>query len=107
MKEKWYGYAGHLIVGKRCAYHLGTVVNGYLISTVGHFLPDGKTMETIGSGENDFFETMVFHCNGEDKDGNPNVLNWSNIDGERYADSTSAEKGHYVYLEKYRNAKVS
>lgn len=105
VKEKWYGYAGHLIVGKSCAYHLCTRIPGYLISTVGHYLPrsgDGEAMETIGAGKDSFFETYVFRCAGEDKCGNPILRNWSEIDGERWATSTQAENGHYKYLAKYK-----
>lgn len=34
---KWYGYAGHLIVAARCAYHLCTRVGDVLVSTVGDY----------------------------------------------------------------------
>lgn len=101
--EKWYGYAGHLIVGKQCAYHLCTRVGKYLISTVGHYLPrSGDKMDTVGAGSADFFETHVFPCDGETADGNPNVTDWDEIGGERYATSVEAERGHYKWLNKYR-----
>ena len=62
----WYGYPGHLCVGRRCAYHLSTRIGSYLVSTVGAYYPLGSgKMETIGGGEADYFETMVFHCEGE------------------------------------------
>ena len=98
---KWYGYAGHLIVASRCAYHLSTRVGGYLVSTVGDYRLDGKSRETIGSGKDDFFETFVFRCNGDTPDGDPNILSFEQIDGERYAESIDAERGHYRYCEKY------
>lgn len=105
---KWYGYAGHFIGGKRCAFHLSTNTGKHLISTVGHYLPkNNDDMVNIGAGREDYFETYVFVCDGEDKDGNPNVTEWLEIDGERYADSLSAEKGHYKYLEKYSVQNVS
>ncbi len=34
-KTKWFGHAGHFIGGSHCRFHLCTVVNGHLISTVG------------------------------------------------------------------------
>ncbi len=103
MREKWYGYAGHFIGGKRCAYHLCTRIRGYMISTIGHYMPKGiDEMETIGSGKDALFETMVFKCSGEDMYGNPIIDDWGSIDGDRYADSLSAEKGHYEYLAKYK-----
>ena len=93
--EKWYGYAGHLCVAHDCAYHLCTRIGGYLISTVGHYIPRlSDSMTTIGSGENDYFETYAFVCSGEDEDGNPILTNgYSEIDGERYATSNEAEAG--------------
>lgn len=105
-REKWYGYAGHFIGGKRCAFHLCTRIPNYLISTVGHYLPkNSDEMERIGAGDKAYFETFVFKCSGEDKDGNPDITDWGEIDSKRYGDSLSAEKGHYVYLKKYRKIK--
>lgn len=102
---KWYGYAGHLCVGKRCAFHLATRIGGFLISTVGdYYPPNSSRRETIGCGTDDFFETFVFHCQGDDKNGNP-IIDPSEIDGERYADSNAAENGHYRYCEKYAEGK--
>lgn len=101
---KWYGFAGHLCVGHRCAFHLTTRVGGHLISTVGAYLPsngDGRTYEPIGAGEHALYETYVFHCSGEDANGNPRLDELSEIDGERYADSREAEAGHYRYCHKY------
>lgn len=97
----WYGYAGHLVVSRRCAYHLSTRVGGFLVSTVGHYLPRGDKMETIGAGADAFFETMVFPCDGETPEGDPNVLSFSELECERYAKSIDAERGHRVMCEKY------
>lgn len=102
MDEKWYGFAGHFCGGHECAYHLCTRIQGYLISTVGAYKPGKDGMIPIGASPNAFYETYVFKCEGEDKFGNP-VIDLSEIDGERYADSMQAEKGHYRYLNKYRN----
>jgi len=98
---KWYGYAGHLIVSARCAYHLTTRIGDYLISTVGDFRPDGDERAPIGAGPDAFFETYVFDCLGEDKEGNPILKEFCEIDGQRYAESLLAEKGHYRYCRKY------
>lgn len=99
---KWYGYAGHLTVGKRCAYHLCTRVGGFLISTVGHYLPRGSDkMEPIGAGAEALFETFVFRCEGEAEGGDPIIPSFEEIDGERYAQSIDAERGHYHFCEKY------
>lgn len=104
LDEKWYGYAGHFIGGKNCAYHLSTRIGKHLISTVGHYLPKSSdgVMVPIGAGENANFETYVFDCEGEDESGDPIIPSFTEIDGERYAKSIDAENGHYRYLAKYR-----
>lgn len=100
---KWYGYAGHFIAASDCRFHLATRVGGYLISSVGDYRPRGDREErqTIGAAKDSFFETYVFECLGEDKNGDPIVKNYSEIDGERYAESIDAERGHYRYCHKY------
>jgi len=80
---------------------MATRIGGFLISTVGHYLPDGKKMETIGAGPDAFFETMVFRCDGETPDGDPNIVDLREIDSERYARSIDAERGHRKFCEKY------
>lgn len=97
---KWYGYAGHFIGGKKCAFHLCTRIGLYLISTVGDYCPNGKR-ETLGASENSWFETFVFHCDGEKPSGDPNILDFMELDSERYEKSIEAERGHYRYCEKY------
>lgn len=99
---KWFGYAGHLCVGKRCAFHLSTQVGHFLVSTVGHYLPPNKDrMEPIGASEDALFETMVFPCDPGDVGADPNVTSWSSVDGDRYAKSIDAERGHYTFCEKW------
>lgn len=93
-KWVWYGYAGHLVVSTRCAYHLTTRIGNFLVSTVGHYIPRGQdNMESIGAGKHDYFETMVFNCLGEDKVGNP-IINGSELSCIRYKTSNLAELGH-------------
>ena len=100
---KWYGYAGHFIGGASCAFHMSTQVPGYLISTLGDYRPN-KKRETLGADAESFFETFVFKCAGDDKYGNP-ILDYSEIDSRRYADSLAAERGHYEFCEKYAERK--
>lgn len=98
---KWYGFAGHLVVSDKCAYHLCTRVGNFLVSTVGHYLPYGaRKIHTIGSGTKDFYETMVFNCCGETKDGDPITFGYE-LECERYVTSIEAERGHYRYCEEY------
>jgi hypothetical protein len=100
-KWVWYGYAGHLIVGSRCRYHLATRVGNYFISTVGDYFPERDRRETIGGGPEDFFETMVFPVDGELPSGDPNILDWSAIECARYKESIDAERGHRGLCNKY------
>lgn len=100
---KWYGYAGHLCVSRRCAYHLCTRIGDYLISTVGAYYPFGSDkMETIGGGREDFYETFVFKCEGDDNNGDP-IITTDEIDTKRYAKSIEAEEGHYAFCWKYQH----
>lgn len=39
-KQTWMPHAGHLIIGHMCRFRLNTHVNGYIISTVGEYVPD-------------------------------------------------------------------
>ena len=96
----WYGFAGHLTVSRRCTYHLCTRIGDYLVSTVGAYYPmHSDKMDTIGVGKDDFYETMVFPCDGEDEYGNPNC-DLSEIECHRYADSITAERGHRAICER-------
>ena len=95
-KWVWYGYAGHLIVSKYCAFHLSTRIGNYLVSTVGDYYPPdgGGERETIGIGKDHWFETFVFQCDGEDDHGNPFIISFSELWSKRYAKSIDAEQSH-------------
>lgn len=101
---KWYGYAGHFVGGKSCAFHLCTRVGGFLISTLGDYYPrsgNGKR-EPLGASGDSWFETFVFKCDGEEESGDPKMADgFTEIDSERYAKSIDAERGHYRFCEKY------
>ena len=92
----WYGFPGHFICGSRCAYHLCTRIGDRLVSTVGTFYPNGpnKEMERVGIGDKDFYETMVFMCDGETDSGDPNITGWDKLFCEKYETSIEAECGH-------------
>lgn len=49
----WYGHVGHLIVGRDCKYHLNTYVNGYIVSTVGEYVPDREILRIIHSKDHE------------------------------------------------------
>ena len=112
---QWFGHAGHLCVGASCRFHLCTRVGKYLISTVGDYYPygqkDGSKRETIGAGEDSFFECYVFRVVGEDgcKDetcgcGMPEVR-WLEIEGRRYATAGAAREAHMQACIKYARRK--
>lgn len=42
---KWFGNAGHLIVGSWCRFHLCTQIGEYMVSTVGEYWPDRGVRE--------------------------------------------------------------
>jgi len=42
---RWFGHAGHLIVGEWCRFHLTTHVGDYLVSTVGEYWPERSVRE--------------------------------------------------------------
>lgn len=102
---KWYGFPGHHCCGSRCQFHLATNIGDkILVSTIGRFVPDPlrhpNVTDTVGTGRD--FETMVFSINGDDKLGNPNVLDWSSeLEGIGYMGSVEAELGHYRMCEKW------
>ena len=101
------GCAGHLIVAASCRWRRHTQVGNYRVSTVGAYYPsDRSTRETIGSGSEDFYETMVFALTAEQEKDNEgcgcrSVADWSELDSERYATAGAAQAGHERYVAKY------
>lgn len=45
-------HAGHLIVGNMCRFHLTTYVGGYIVSTVGEYLPDHEVLKIYAESRN-------------------------------------------------------
>ena len=112
---QWFGHAEHLCVGASCQFHLCTRVGNYLVSTVGDYYPYGQRKdskrETIGAGENSFFECCVFRVVGENgcRDatcvcGLPEV-SWSQLEGQRYATAGVARHAHMQACAKYARRK--
>jgi hypothetical protein len=99
------GCAGHCIVSGSCRFRRHTQVGTYRVSTIGDYYSRNKR-ETIGSGPDDFFETMVFRTSLEPDAGNEGcgcrtVLDWGEIDCERYATAGAAQAGHERFVAKY------
>jgi len=55
-KETWMPHAGHFILGQMCRFRLNTHVNGYIISTVGEYVPDSAVRKI-------FRESRGWHTN--------------------------------------------
>ena len=101
------GCAGHFIAARSCFWRRHTQVGGYRVSSIGNYFPErGGERQTIGAGDDAFFETMVFRIQNEQERGNEGcgccaVADWSEIDGERYATAGEAQAGHERYIKKY------
>ena len=96
---KWFGTAGHLCVSRFCDFHLTTKVGNYLISTVGGY----KSLEsdTIGAGDNDFYETMVMEAGRPCKCGCELPDMGSEVEMKTYKTVKEAQEGHIEFCEKY------
>jgi len=42
---KWFGHAAHFICGRWCRFHLATQIGGFIVSTVGEYLPPESSRE--------------------------------------------------------------
>ncbi len=102
---QWFGNAAHLIVADKCRFHLATLVRGHwLVSTVGEYYPSKERgMTTIGGGDNDYYETMIFECargtRCECGCGLPIPDSWSELSCVRHANAKEANAGHLLACE--------
>ena len=99
------GCAGHLIVSRHCHWRRHTQVGKFRVSTVGDYYLDHKR-RTVGGGDSDYFETMVFMTTGEPEPRNDGcgclqVTTYSELDCERYATAGEAQAGHERMIAKY------
>jgi hypothetical protein len=126
----WMPHPGHLIVARDCRFHLNTYVGGYIVSTVGEYIPDAPVreilaecrgikleglgdarladyMEKIGYQEiglDRLYETMVFKADSKKEGCCPyRVSEYSEEDIEGYNDAKAAFKGHMKLCEKWSN----
>ena len=124
----WMPHAGHLIVSNDCRFHLATYVDGYIVSTVGEYLPDSDTRdilaksrgiklegrggarrydwmqkagyEEIGAGRK--YETMVFRAvKAKDHCCPYRQENGAALDFAGYNDSGEAREGHMRMIAKW------
>lgn len=127
----WMPHAGHLCVSNWCRFHLNTYVGGYIVSTVGEYVPDAPIreiynesrklgIEGIGDArlasfikKNGFeelgfgrtYETMVFKAVKDKHACCPFSQSGSDLDMEGYKDADSAYKGHLKMCAKWSKKK--
>ena len=65
---KWFGAAGHLIVGRWCRFHLCTQVGSWLVSTVGEYWPERPTREIHAEVVDPEWLFLNAHRKGDDFD---------------------------------------
>jgi hypothetical protein len=130
----WMPHAGHLVVGNRCRFHLNTYVNGYIVSTVGEYLPDSQVREIIANsrrvtlegrgdareadymrkigyeeiGAGRIYETMVFKATRSQDACCPwRMESGTELDFDGYNDPGKARLGHLAMCEKWDRAAVN
>lgn len=62
---KWFGHAAHLIVGHSCRFHLATLVEPWLVSTVGEYWPERTTREIHAKIHDSAWLVMHEHLMGD------------------------------------------
>ena len=124
----WMPHPGHFICSRDCKFFMNTYVNGYIVSTIGEYLPDSEVreifansrgielkgrgderladyMKKIGYEEIGYkrkYETMVFKAKKSEHKCCPYVSsNWGEIDFMGYNTPEDAFKGHYKMCWKY------
>ena len=133
----WMGHAGHFCASSHCRFKLNTYVNGYIISTVGEYVPDSQIREIYSKtrnikieGSGDFAEADWLRKNGFEDLGykrtyetmvfksikNENLKYQCcpyeadvsrELELEGYNDAASATQGHYAMCNKYDALKGS
>ena len=99
----WMGHPAHLCVSDRCQFRLSTYVNGYIISTVGEYVPNSNSKKFTEIGYNRTYETMVFKAIESDSECCPYEADVTNdeLDMEGYNTAKDAMNGHYKMCEKW------
>lgn len=117
---RWFGTAGHLIVGRWCRFHLCTQVGPWLVSTVGEYVhprhsegserAEAKYLERHPNGEEigygRTYETMVFRAGEPCVDpecncGMPSPTDWNELDSIGYNNRGDATRGHLALCERW------
>lgn len=124
----WMPHPGHFICSANCQFILNTYVGGFIVSTVGEYVPDAPVREIIAEsrkitlkGKGDCrladymkkigyekigydrkYETMVFPSKKSSDNCCPYVAkDWIEVDIAGYNDSGKARNGHYKMCDKW------
>jgi hypothetical protein len=129
-KWVWMPHAGHFILGSGCRFRLNTYVGGYIVSTVGEYLPDSRVREIYAQsrgiklegmgdareydwlkkngyeelGVGRTYETMVFKAQRSPKGEECcpwRMVSGSNEDFGGYSDASAAYAGHLKMCAKW------
>lgn len=105
------GCPGHFIGVSSCRYRRHTQVGKFRVSTVGDYFPESLGIRTtLGFGQKDWFETMVFETRAM-PDGNNDgcgcraVKSMNSVEMKRYATAGAAQEGHERMVAKYARKK--
>ncbi len=108
------GCIGHFILADKCRFRRHTQVGTkYRVSSVGDMFFElingqGERRQTVGAGDEDFYETMVFETDGtlaaaSSGCGCMRVVNiGEELECQRYATAGEANVGHDALVAKYR-----
>lgn len=106
----WMPHPAHFICADKCLFRLATVVGKnkeYIVSTIGEmessaFTTTKRQWDTIGGGENDFYETYVFKAVKSDEPCCPYKIEVSKqVDGDRCATAKESTELHFKMCEKW------
>ena len=130
-KDKWIQmpHPGHFICSSQCRFVINTYVNGYIVSTVGEYVPDSAVRRIIrevrgwplnlkgdeeerdfikltGGGDdlgyNRKYETMVFRAKKSNEKCCPYLqADGTELDSLGYNKSSEATKGHFRLCNKW------
>ena len=100
-KWVWMPHPGHFIGSQDCKFFLNTYIGGYIVSTVGEYLPDSQNgYKRVGCNRK--YETMVFKAMKSKHKCCPyEMKNAEEIDFDGYNTAEDAFKGHYKMCKKW------
>lgn len=122
---KWYGKAGHCIIGHWCRFHMLTHVGNWLISTIGEYVhprnskgtekddykwwEDNYPGEDLGSGFQ--YETFVFKAGNPCREegcncGQPTLSDTSEVDVIGANNAKEATAAHMTLCKKYKHSAI-